>query len=72
MTKFKDYRYHPQYLEAVPSGYKSLTYNHQIDSMKQLCQTEAQGGICYDKHCGEQHFSTMGVTGNSSQICHPN
>lgn len=64
MTKFRDYRYHPHYLDTVPSGFKSRTYNHQIDPMKQLCPTEAQGGVCYDKACGGQHFDKMGISGN--------
>ncbi|TKA58743.1 hypothetical protein B0A49_11590 [Cryomyces minteri] len=40
---FKTYRYHPEYLQNVAGGFRSLTYSHNIDSGQPLCQFEAAG-----------------------------
>ncbi|KAJ5689506.1 hypothetical protein N7462_003898 [Penicillium macrosclerotiorum] len=42
---FKAYRYHPGYTEDVSDGYRSLTFSHDIDSMKYFCPYELAGGI---------------------------
>ncbi|KAL1638742.1 hypothetical protein SLS58_008665 [Diplodia intermedia] len=62
LKQFKAYRYHPQYSQEVPGGYRSLTYSHEIDPMKPLCPFEAAGGICNDSACDGQHFRTMGIS----------
>ncbi|SMR49647.1 unnamed protein product [Zymoseptoria tritici ST99CH_1A5] len=62
LSRFKDFRFHPSFLEAV-SGHKSLTYSHRIDPNKQLCPYEV-GGRCNDKSCGFQHFKTMDLSDN--------
>ncbi|OMP84059.1 Protein red1 [Diplodia seriata] len=62
LKQFKAYRYHPQYSQEVPGGYRSLTYSHEIDPMKPLCSFEAAGGICNDSACDGQHFRTMGIS----------
>ncbi|KAK3722943.1 hypothetical protein LTR37_002088 [Vermiconidia calcicola] len=61
---FKDFRWHPDYLKEVPGGFKSLTYNHNIDSVKPLCFFEAAGGKCNDRGCQNQHFREMGLSEN--------
>ena len=61
---FKDYRYHPDYLNNVRGGYKSMTYSHRIHIEKMLCPFEAAGGKCNDKGCEHQHFQNMGLTGS--------
>ncbi|KAK1067326.1 hypothetical protein LTR74_006530 [Friedmanniomyces endolithicus] len=64
LAKFHDYRFHPNYLDTVAGGYKSLTYSHNIDPHTPWCPHEASGGQCNDKACGNQHFRGMGVTDN--------
>ncbi|KAJ5573957.1 uncharacterized protein N7459_008384, partial [Penicillium hispanicum] len=59
LRSFKAYRYHPNYAEDVPSGYRSLTYSHNIDSMKYFCPYESAGGVCNDRSCEFQHFRDM-------------
>ncbi|KAJ5723858.1 hypothetical protein N7488_001893 [Penicillium malachiteum] len=56
LRQFKAYRYHPGYTTDVPSGYRSLTYSHDIDSTKSFCQFELAGGVCNDRFCNFQHF----------------
>lgn len=65
LTQFKDFRYHPDYLDKVSGGYRSLTYSHAIDPTTQLCMYEAAGGQCNDKACRDQHFKTMALSGAS-------
>ncbi|KAK5123746.1 hypothetical protein LTR85_002382 [Meristemomyces frigidus] len=62
LTRFHDYRYHPDYLNNVSKGFRSMTYSHRIDSNKMLCPYEAAGGKCNDKSCEHQHFHTMAIT----------
>ncbi|KXG49898.1 uncharacterized protein PGRI_058660 [Penicillium griseofulvum] len=59
LRTFKAYRYHPHYTEDVPSGYRSLTYSHNIDSMKYMCPYELAGGVCNDRSCEFQHLRDM-------------
>ncbi|KAJ5048397.1 hypothetical protein NUH16_006895 [Penicillium rubens] len=59
LRTFKAYRYHPRYTEDVPSGYRSLTYSHDIDSMKYMCPYELAGGVCNDRSCEFQHLRDM-------------
>ncbi|KGO68852.1 hypothetical protein PITC_077930 [Penicillium italicum] len=59
LRTFKAYRYHPHYTQDVPSGYRSLTYSHNIDSMKYMCPYELAGGVCNDRSCEFQHLRDM-------------
>lgn len=61
---FKDYRYHPQFLDTVPGGFKSLTYTHKIDPIKVVCPFETAGGKCNDPTCEFQHFKHMALSDN--------
>ncbi|KAJ5381658.1 uncharacterized protein N7496_004086 [Penicillium cataractarum] len=63
---FKAYRYHPRYTEEVSDGYRSLTYSHEIDSMKSFCPFELAGGVCNDRSCEFQHFRDMSLSGAST------
>jgi hypothetical protein len=63
LKNFKGYRYHPDYPHEVSSGYRSLTYSHQIDPNKELCRFEVASGVCNDTSCEYQHFSDMAVGG---------
>ncbi|KAJ5794926.1 hypothetical protein N7457_001525 [Penicillium paradoxum] len=60
LRTFQAYRYHPNYAEDVPSGHRSLTYSHTIDSMKYMCPFElSAGGRCNDNTCVFQHLRDM-------------
>uniref|UniRef100_A0A2D3VKR6 Putative zinc-finger domain-containing protein n=1 Tax=Ramularia collo-cygni TaxID=112498 RepID=A0A2D3VKR6_9PEZI len=63
LTRFKEYRYHPDFIENVPGGHKSLTYSNNIDHEKPICPFEI-GGRCNDKDCQFQHFKTMALSDN--------
>jgi hypothetical protein len=36
---------------GINIGYRSLTYSHDIDSMKYMCPYELAGGVCNDRSC---------------------
>ncbi|KAJ4375961.1 hypothetical protein N0V83_001241 [Neocucurbitaria cava] len=63
LRMFKSYRYHPSYAQDVAGGFLSLTFSHQIDPAKPLCQYESAGGSCNDPECSDQHFRDIGITG---------
>ncbi|KAJ4985491.1 Protein red1 [Stagonosporopsis vannaccii] len=63
LRMFKSYRYHPNFSQDVDGGFLSMTYSHQIDSDKPLCPFESAGGSCNDPECPNQHFRSMGITG---------
>ena len=63
LSKFKNFRFHPQYLQFVQGGYRSLTYNHKIDATQPICQYEVVGGVCNDGNCLGQHFESMQLSG---------
>lgn len=65
LTNFKSFRYHPNFLEFCPGGYKSLTFSNRIDSSKPLCRWEFSGGICSDTSCLGQHQRQLEVPGGS-------
>jgi hypothetical protein len=53
-----------------------MTYSHQIDVEKPLCQFESAGGSCNDPECPNQHFRGMGITGafyggSYTHVCPP-
>jgi hypothetical protein len=60
---FKSYRYHPNYVQDVPSGFLSMTFSHQIDPNQEICPTETDGIACEDLNCPYQHFRSMNITG---------
>lgn len=45
LKQFKAFRYHPNYLNEVSTGFRSLTYSHTINAEQPICQYEL-GGIC--------------------------
>ncbi|OLL25618.1 Protein red1 [Neolecta irregularis DAH-3] len=59
LRTFKSFRFHPNYLRWVPSGYGSLTYSHNLNPNGQLCQFECSGGICNDDSCTSIHFDKI-------------
>jgi hypothetical protein len=61
LSSFKTYRFHPEYADAVKTGYRSLTYSNSIDPTRPLCPTEVAGQVCSDTTCEEQHFSQLGL-----------
>ncbi|KAL4961802.1 uncharacterized protein BDV14DRAFT_179677 [Aspergillus stella-maris] len=62
LKMFKAYRYHSDYQNNVSSGYRSLTYSHNIDPLKHLCPFETSGGVCNDRSCEYQHFRDMALS----------
>ncbi|KAJ5134183.1 hypothetical protein N7526_005548 [Penicillium atrosanguineum] len=62
LRSFKAYRYHPNYAEDVSDGYRSLTYSHDIDTMKYFCPYEVAGGVCNDRSCDFQHFRDINLS----------
>ncbi|KAF2438500.1 hypothetical protein P171DRAFT_436974 [Karstenula rhodostoma CBS 690.94] len=60
---FKSYRYHPNFAQDVSSGFLSMTFSHQIDPEKPLCEHEASGDECTDADCPDQHFRDMNISG---------
>jgi len=64
-SMFKSYRFHPEYPKTVASGFRSLTYSHNIDPKDPFCQTELAEGECNDPTCGFQHFGKVGLTGTN-------
>ncbi|KAJ5191287.1 uncharacterized protein N7498_010272 [Penicillium cinerascens] len=62
LRAFKAYRYHPTYAQDVSDGYRSLTYSHDIDTMKYFCPYEVAGGVCNDRCCDFQHFRDINLS----------
>ena len=62
LKQFKSFRYHPQYLKEVFSGYRSLTYSHTINPEIPLCRYELDG-VCNDDSCQSQHLRSIGLSG---------
>ncbi|KAJ5280108.1 hypothetical protein N7478_005480 [Penicillium angulare] len=62
LRHFKAYRYHPAFTDDVSSGYRSLTYSHDIDAMKYFCPYEMAGGVCNDRSCEFQHFRDINLS----------
>lgn len=65
---FKSFRFHENFVDEVPGGYRSLTYSHNVDPMKYICPFEASGGVCNDRLCEFQHFRDMTLSGASTDI----
>ncbi|KXT06820.1 hypothetical protein AC578_7256 [Pseudocercospora eumusae] len=64
LHRFKDFRFHPEFEQTVPGGFKSLTYSHKIDPENTLCPFELNGGSCIDKSCTHQHFRSLALSDN--------
>ena len=62
LKQFKSFRYHPQYLEEVSHGFRSLTYSHTINPDIPLCRYELDG-VCNDDSCQSQHLRSIGLSG---------
>lgn len=62
LKHFHAFRFHPEYNDEVPGGYRSLTYSHKIDPNDTFCPWEL-GGVCNDKTCTYQHFKDVGLPG---------
>lgn len=62
---FKAYRYHSNFRNDVPGGFKSLTYSNTIDPSLPLCPVEMAGAICEEPGCIGQHMRDMGLAGMS-------
>ncbi|EGE03271.1 hypothetical protein TEQG_02305 [Trichophyton equinum CBS 127.97] len=59
---FRAYRYHPDFTNLTSGGFRSLTYSHNIDPHKPLCDLEITGGVCDAPSCGFQHFRDMNLS----------
>ncbi|EFR01462.1 hypothetical protein MGYG_04470 [Nannizzia gypsea CBS 118893] len=59
---FRAYRYHPDFTNHTSGGFRSLTYSHNIDPHKPLCDLEIAGGVCDAPSCGFQHFRDMNLS----------
>jgi hypothetical protein len=68
LKMFKAYRYHSNFRNDVPGGFKSLTYSNTIDPSLPLCPIEMAGAICEDPGCIGQHMRDMGLAGMSFLI----
>ena len=62
---FKAYRYHSNFRNDVPGGFKSLTYSNTIDPGLPLCPVEMAGANCDEPDCIGQHMQNMGLAGMS-------
>lgn len=67
LKMFKKYRFHPNYLQEVSGGFRSLTYSHLIKHDVPLCRFEFAGGICHDQSCDGQHWRDMVMKGALNQ-----
>lgn len=66
LKMFKAYRYHSNFRQDVPGGFKSLTYSNTIDPGLPLCPEEMAGAVCENPDCVGQHMRNMGLAGKSS------
>ncbi|KAK2875190.1 hypothetical protein FQN49_001707, partial [Arthroderma sp. PD_2] len=62
LNLFRAYRYHPNFTDHINGGFRSLTYSHNIDPHKPLCDLEITGGVCDAPSCGFQHFQDMNLS----------
>lgn len=65
LPEFKLYRMHPNYLDDVSQGFRSMTYSHKIDANQPMCKRETQGYKCSDTICDDQHLKDIQLTGAS-------
>ncbi|KAI5295177.1 hypothetical protein KEM52_002149 [Ascosphaera acerosa] len=62
LRNFRSYRFHPDFPDNVSSGFRSLTYSHQINPELEICGFELSGGVCNDSSCPRQHLRDLGMT----------
>ncbi len=62
LKQFKSYRHHPEFLNEVSHGFRSLTYSHAINPELPMCRYELDG-VCNDASCQSQHFKSLGLSG---------
>lgn len=60
------YRFHPNYINGIQGGLKSLTYSNRIDPNKEMCPDEWEGNDCpRGDACQFQHFQSIIAPGKS-------
>ncbi|KAI4602207.1 hypothetical protein KJ359_009445 [Pestalotiopsis sp. 9143b] len=60
---FQAYKFHPQYVENVAGGWKSMTYNSKIDVSRPICPFVLNDGQCPNgASCEFQHFDKMALS----------
>ena len=63
LQQFKQFRCHPEYMQEVQGGYRSLRYSNNIDAYKTLCPNQGSVEVCKDPKCPFQHFRDMSLPG---------
>lgn len=64
---FQAYKFHPQYVDNVAGGWKSMTYNSKIDVSRPICPFVLNDGQCPNgASCEFQHFDKMALSGKCS------
>uniref|UniRef100_A0A8H7NJZ7 C3H1-type domain-containing protein n=1 Tax=Bionectria ochroleuca TaxID=29856 RepID=A0A8H7NJZ7_BIOOC len=60
LRPFRAYRFHPQFNNSVPGGFRSLTYSNKIDANLEVCPDQLAGQACSrGDMCPYQHFEAM-------------
>ncbi|VUC24665.1 unnamed protein product [Clonostachys rosea] len=60
LRPFRAYRFHPQFNNSVPGGFRSLTYSNNIDVNLEVCPDQLAGHACSRGNlCPYQHFEAM-------------
>ncbi|CAG9940649.1 unnamed protein product [Clonostachys rosea f. rosea IK726] len=60
LRPFRAYRFHPQFSNSVPGGFRSLTYSNKIDANLEVCPDQLAGQACSrGDMCPYQHFEAM-------------
>ncbi|CAG9995929.1 unnamed protein product [Clonostachys byssicola] len=60
LRPFRAYRFHPQFNNSVPGGFRSLTYSNNIDANLEVCPDQLAGQACSrGDMCPYQHFEAM-------------
>lgn len=63
LSIFKSFVFHPLFSKQVRSGFRSLSYSHNIKQEIQLCIYQTQGGSCNDPTCSFQHWNDLCMSG---------
>ncbi|EPX73254.1 uncharacterized protein SOCG_01009 [Schizosaccharomyces octosporus yFS286] len=64
LYRFKAFRFNRQFLEKVPSGFRSVKYSNKADPTRIMCKYETTGGVCNDEQCEGFHFRDLIMTDN--------
>lgn len=62
LKRFKDFRYHPEFLLEASQGFRSNTYSNSLDDKRSLCPYGTLG-ICNDQACSFQHLDKIKLSG---------